>query len=220
MDAKRPLDIASHPSFAIPNEYDWIERKTMTQVGEIRNKLSEFWHANLHLIQEEENLGFADADRYDAFCASKDWLQDTSDVFHYHRARNFSSNPMQAYLEFWGILQAAFVQQDAITELYYSLTGNKIIPKKFVRVEWTKLRNLRNLAVGHPNRKDLPKSSPLQRCVTGRQPKSYQSIDLAIYCDGTNVYKTLKLGDLLDRYDQEAACIMRECVRLIRKQIE
>jgi len=50
-------------------------------------------------------------------------LQDTSESLYVHRIKGFANDPHEAYIEFWGVMQAIFIQQDAISELYEAVTS-------------------------------------------------------------------------------------------------
>jgi hypothetical protein len=149
------------------------------KVSDWRNKISDLWHAEVASWQYAENFGFETNDRYWAFCAAKDWIQDTGEALVVHRRRGFSDDPFLAYLEFWGILQAVVVQQDAIAGLQYAFRGSDEKILKTEGTAWKKLRDLRNLAVGHPTDKRASGNS-VMRCVSGREGKSYERIPLRI----------------------------------------
>jgi proline iminopeptidase len=68
-------------------------------------------------------------DRYAAYYMSMYLLQDTGEALHGHRQHGFSAGAMQAYLEFWGVMQALVIQQDAICELYQAVKGCKLAIK-------------------------------------------------------------------------------------------
>ena len=177
---------------------------TSKTVLEWRDDLSKLWHENIQIWYPQNHCGFTTNDQYFAFCAAKDWIQDTGEVLMLHRKQGFSQQPHSAYLEFWGILQAVFIQQDAIIELEYSFTGKRLKDKKTQCPAWHEVRELRNLAVGHPTNKRGGK-----RSVTGRQGKSYKNVPLTVYSNGDADTKDLDLGSLLDRYDAEASTLMQ-----------
>jgi hypothetical protein len=179
----------------------------MQKVLNEREKLSATWHRRAGVWQDLENFTFSSNDQYLAFCSAKDWIQDTAESILMHRERGFSNDPNSSYLEFWGVLQAVFILQDAIRELQYSLTGEKDLPSEALHgaTAWLRLRNLRNDAVGHPTRRG---GVPVKRCVTGRQPKSYDSITLTFYQIGDVWNENLRLGRLLDEFDLEASRII------------
>jgi len=132
---------------------------TSNKVLDWRDKISELWHQSASIWDQAKSFSFASADQYLAFCAAKDWLQDTTEVLLLHRRQGFSDDSHKAYLEFWGILQTVFVQQDAIAELDYSFSGNRGFRRKDKGAAWTEIRELRNLAVGHPTNKKTPRQS-------------------------------------------------------------
>lgn len=190
-------------------------------VPKIRDQISSLWHDRVGEALRTSNQSFATLDQYQAFCASKDWLQDTSEAINFHYSNGFSTSPLGAYLEFWGVLQACIVQQDAINEMNYALTGN---PKLFIKDNsmpdnWAKLRRLRNLAVGHPNRQQT-RGEPLRRSVTGRELKSYSSIKLAVYTNEKSEFDDINLEALIRNYDREAAAILSPCVKLLEDQLD
>jgi len=191
----------------------------MKKILEEREKLSAIWHSHQSVWSEISNFTFHSDDRYLAFCASKDWIQDTAETLLRHREVGFSNEPTKSYLEFWGVLQAIFVLQDAIQEMHYSLTGKSRLPNEFTdggRI-WHRLRNLRNDAVGHPTRRGR---SPVKRCVTGRQPKSYLSITLTFYEVGSVWNENLRLGQLLDDFDLEASAMLSTLSGMLARQLE
>lgn len=189
----------------------------MTQrIAERRDLISELWHANAHVWLHKQSMGFQTEDQYFAFCVSKDWIQDTAEALIHHRASDFSSDPLKAYLEFWGVLQAVFVQQDAIKELWFSFEGTRELdPQPALDSAWAELRDLRNLAVGHPVKNTQSKiakaATAPARCVSGRQPRSYKRIPLTWYVDGSIKNEAVDLGALIDRYDIEASAYLEKC---------
>lgn len=189
-----------------------------SKVGKSRGRISQLWHERMDAWWDKPHQSFANEDRYFAFCAAKDWIQDTADALDTHREQEFSKSASNAYLEFWGIMQAVFIQQDAILELQYSLTGERTLPRKCVAPKWHEIRDLRNLSVGHPTKKG-GKTVPRARCVTGRQSKSYNCIPLTIYSHGDVMSKDLNLGKLLEEYDTEASLLLDDLYSVLLEQL-
>jgi len=75
-------------------------------------------------------------------------IQDTGESVQSHMKHGFSSDPWLAYIEFWGVMQAIFIQQDAINEFYEAMIGSKLKIAK--ASDWSKIRDVRNLCAGHP----------------------------------------------------------------------
>lgn len=183
-----------------------------------RDKISALWHERSHVWNTKPHCGFATGDQYLAFCTSKDWLQDTAETLLWHRRRGFSSEPYAAYLEFWGILQAAVVQQDAIRELNYALTGAEL-PARGGDSAWMRLRELRNLTVGHPNRKSAGRGQLSLRSVSGREGKSYERVPVQVYGQQVVATRYLNLAQLFDEYDVEAAEVLKEHFAIFEKML-
>jgi hypothetical protein len=124
--------------------------------------------------------------------------------------RDFSSNPWRAYLEFWGVMQAIFIQQDAIKELYEAVIGSKLeIPK---RSDWETIREIRNLCAGHPAKRT--RGTPAtQRTFMGRRFGTYNEIRYELW-DARNPdwpsHPTFNLRKMIKGYDAEGAKILKK----------
>ncbi|GKY88550.1 hypothetical protein [Sinisalibacter aestuarii] len=174
----------------------------------VRDEISEYWlKSDKHLA--EPTYGFDTADHYDAFCIAKDWLQDTSEAIMAHRKAGFSGDPLLAYIEFWGVLQAVIVHQDAICELDYSVSETRKKASELLSGNASQeIRQLRNLAAGHPTLNASRLNGPA-RSVTGRLEKTYDQIDLMVSGDSNVRIAKINLGKMIDRYDAEATVALR-----------
>ena len=144
-------------------------------------------------------------DAYVAYYNSMYLLQDSTESLLRHRERGFSSDPLLAYLEFWGVLQAAIIQQDSIAELHQVFFAEPFSPVKKGLQAWTEVRELRNTCAGHPAKKDRPNSLPLTRSFMGRGFGSYQTIVYERWRQGVGLdHPKVPLGALLDEYAREA----------------
>ena len=102
---------------------------------------------------------------WNQFCAALDTIEDTClaiENFQKYPNDLFIKNP---YLATYGILQAFFIQQDAVNYLKTSLFGNnkKIDWGNKKYSELAKIRQVRNETIGHPvktERKGRPRFSP------------------------------------------------------------
>ena len=190
-----------------------------SQIAIQREELSAFWHKKMNIWMQLPNFGFATQDRYQAFCVAKDQLQDTSEALLHHRRVGFGNPVTTCYLELWGILQAVAIQQDAIKEMRYALTGNREI--KRLGPAWKKMRDLRNLFAGHPTFNGRSSDAgEIRRSVIARQQMSYTRIRVTILCHSSRSHETLAIGRLLDEYDTEAACLIKAFLDKLKKQIE
>lgn len=138
-------------------------------------------------------------------CIAKDTIQDTGEALLAHRAAGFSGDGSRRYIEYYGVLQAVYMQQDSIIALHklFGPSGNiaySLYPA------WSKLRDLRNHTVGHPvgnlrrlNRNCISYSQVNYQHLPGDSVSTWRSIDISLAIE-------------LDAYDQEAATILKAVV--------
>ena len=197
----------------------------MENVLKIRERIYDFFHGN----EDCQNFFFDDAqeERYAAYYTSMYLLQDTTESLFVHRKHGFSNDPLEAYIEFWGIMQAIFIQHDAICELYEAVTDSKL--KIDDLSSWQELRFLRNTCAGHPAKRDRPNSKPLTRTFMGRsfggyslltyekweKPKSKSPSSSPL----ENIsHPQVDLGNLMDAYEKEATEIIHKILEFMEKE--
>ena len=196
------------------------------EVAKWRDNLSELWHENIDKATGR-NCGFDSQDQYLAFCAAKDWIQDTTSSIIVHRSEGFNQNRYIAFIEFLGVLQAVYVLQDSICHLRYSFTGRNTGIEELLGPAGKEIRNLRNLAVGHPTKQGGMKKkegseAPIKRSVTGCIAYSYDHFEISVYSETEKQWwkvERINLGQLLDKYDQEAKHQMKDIYKKLAEQL-
>lgn len=191
----------------------------MKSVSEIRTRIYDRFHRSPRI--KLPFCGFEGDDDYAAYYTSMYLIQDTEDAMYWHRASGFSKNPSQAYLEYWGLMQAVIIQQDAICELYRSLAQKEI---KRMSGAWAELRTLRNMTAGHPSRTSRAQSKT--RCFMGRNFGTYDGLQYECYTispGGTPArkaisYPRINLGQILEQYQVQAAATLYCAYREMRKK--
>src|SRR5690606_15984042 len=144
-------------------------------------------------------------------------LQDTTESLMVHRSKGFSSDPFEAYIEFWGVMQALFIQQDSISELYEAVIGSALDARNLA--SWQELRKLRNVCAGHPAKKDRPNASSLSRTFMGRSFGNYSAIGYEQWQRGSSIsHPVVDLGALIDRYTTEAESRLAAVVQFMKCQ--
>lgn len=172
----------------------------MDRLMDLRQDVYDHFHASA--IREDLFLLPGNRDRFAQYEAAMLLMQDTIEGLWTHRRRDFSASSMVAYIEVWGVMQAVFIQQDALLELAAALGADR--PQ--TGPAWDAVRDLRNLLVGHPVNKRSPTRTPL-RAFMGRQPKSYRELTYELWdaaADRTT-FPRVDLGQMLDAYESEAA---------------
>jgi hypothetical protein len=91
-------------------------------------------------------------DEWMALCVAMDTLEDSCEALEYYEDSGIGNEIGEKYIKLYGLLQAIFLQQDSIRQLYLAFQGNYSQPDD--DSAWTKIRNLRNLTVGHPLEKN------------------------------------------------------------------
>jgi hypothetical protein len=144
------------------------------------------------------------ADAYAAYYTSMYLIQDTGEALLTHMAGDFSPDPMQAYLEFWGVMQAIDIQQDAIFQVHKAVIGST--PKIRSGSAWKQLRDIRHLCAGHPANRTHGVPAP-QRTFMGRSFGNYDRIQYELWdaCTGQTTHSSFNLRQMINRYDVEAS---------------
>jgi hypothetical protein len=149
----------------------------------------------------------ANDDTYAAYYTSMYLIQDTAEAVSAHIRRGFSKEPMQAYIEFWGVMQATTIQQDAICELYKAVVGDTLKTGKLAA--WNNLREKRNLCAGHPSNRSHGRPRP-QRAFMGRAFGDYRSIRYEVWDAHSRkrTHPTFSLLSLIDGYAAEVEAVL------------
>ena len=157
------------------------------------------------------------SDAYAAFYTSKYLIQDTGEALFTHMKSDFSRQPMQAYLEFWGVMQAIDIQQEAIYEIHKAVVGTT--PKISKGSAWDEIRKLRYLCAGHPAKHSHGVPSP-QRTFMGRMFGNYERIQYEMWDSNTNetTNPTFNLRQMIDDYDMEASTVLEEVLSMMKSK--
>jgi hypothetical protein len=184
----------------------------MQKVSTARNEIADCWHKSLY-----SRSPFSGDDEFAAFYTSKYLIQDTSESISSHMHRGFSPDAMFAYLEFWGVMQALVIQQDAICEMHLSLIGQP--PKVPVQSAWSQIRDLRNKCAGHPAKKRT--SGSHFRTFMGRKFGDYTSLTYEQYDSATQkiTRPSVNLKKLIEEYDTQAASYLLDVLYELKKKL-
>lgn len=197
----------------------------MNQLLETRQKIYDYFHSNDAC--QEFFFNNTREERHAAYYTSMYLISDTAESLWSHRRKGFSEDPHEAYLEFWGVMQAIIIQQDSISELYWAINNQKLNWND-LRV-WKKIREIRNICAGHPAKKDRPDNKPLKRTFMGRSFGDYSSFHYEQWEKPASPTKSknplenishpeIELGKLIDEYSGEAAHKVIEILDSMKKQ--
>lgn len=177
----------------------------MDRLLNLRQDIYDHFHSST--IRSDLFLAPGNRDRFAQYETAMLLIQDTGEALWTHMRRDFSTSPMAAYIEFWGVMQAVIIQQDALLELAAALGA----PKPSTGSAWKAIRDFRNVLSGHPanktsGRKPLGAKSTL-RAFMGRQQKSYHGLTYELWdaCAERIIHPHVNLGAMIAAYEAEAA---------------
>ena len=175
----------------------------MDQILEVRSNIYDQFHGS---NAGQEYFFKADhAEAYAAYYTAMYLIQDTGELVLSHMKRGFSADPWLAYFEFWGVMQAIVIQQDAIKELYEAVIGSKLQIAK--QSDWWKIGDVRNLCAGHPAKRTngVPAT---QRTFMGRHFGHYNQIQYELWdarAPKQPSHPAFNLSAMIKAYDTEGA---------------
>jgi hypothetical protein len=187
----------------------------MNKLLQAREQIYDYFHSSSamqsYFIQTQRE------DAYSAYYTSMYLIQDTGEAVFSHMQADFSKDPMKAYIEFWGVMQAIFIQQEAIQELHLAVVGNKL--RTLSLPSWNAVREKRNLCSGHPSNLSRGPSAP-QRAFMGRGFGRYDSITYEVWDAHTRsrTHPTFNLGTLIGAYEAEAEKILLDILVVMKRQ--
>jgi len=189
----------------------------MNQILDVRNKIYNHFHASkacqTYFCKPENR------DTYAAYYTSMYLIQDTGEALWHHRNQDFSGDSLTAYIEFWGVMQAIIIQQDAILELYEKICDEKINTSKLS--SGNKLRALRNCCAGHPVA-HCENNLPLKRTFMSRSFGNYQCVQYELWDSSKpeefSKHPKIALDKLIDDYETEAVKILQNILRTMQQR--
>lgn len=186
----------------------------MKHVSSIRQQIADHWQARL----PPGGVLFAHDDAFAAFYTSKYLIQDTAEAVGIHMTAGFSGDSHAAYIEFWGVMQALIIQQDAIVELHKSICGTEPVLTK--PSPWFEIRDLRNRCAGHPASNTRSSRGTTLRSFMGRMFGGYEQIMYEQYdsAAGKTTHPKVNLRKLINDYDNQAAGILSTVLAEVKRK--
>jgi len=143
---------------------------------------------------------------FSQLCSSLDVIGDTEQAITAFESEEFGDSTASHYLAVYGLIQAIYVQQDAVNNLCEALA----IPentKNYPKLEEN--RYIRHETVGHPTKKDKPKSKPISYHHISRASLGPTGFDmLSLYNDGTFSHKHINISDLVSEQKKYISAIL------------
>lgn len=160
------------------------------------------------------------------FCAAIDTIEDTNLAIE-----NFTKDPSDLfiknpYLATYGLLQALFIQQDAVNYLKTSLFGSskKINWNDPKYAELKKIRQIRNETVGHPvktnqkGRGSKYTDDEITSCTIDRSSLSKDGFRYMLWMNSKTESKTIKFSEIIDQQDQHLGAELESVLKEMQKE--
>ena len=120
------------------------------------------------------------------------------------------------YLAVYGLLQALFLQQDALRDMCGSLRVELQL-KDFPRLQ--EIKELRNDSVGHPTNRRGRKGQPASYHMLSRHSLTYEGFNLlSSYEDETSQFRYVVIQEVIDDQRRFAAVIMSRAADELQKR--
>ena len=155
-------------------------------------------------------------DEWHEVCAAMDILDDTCLALEDYESRGLGNSDSEKYLRLYGLLQGVFLQQDSIRHIHKAFVRNSLEPAP--DSAWVKIRDLRNLTVGHPIEKK--NGQGIRRCFISRVTIRSDGFQLIVWNKEKNVneIESVDLKSLYERYKSEAVTFLESiCQALAAK---
>ena len=146
-----------------------------------------------------------------------DTLEDSCLALLDFESKNFGKNDGEKYLRLYGFFQAIILQQDSITNLYKIFLKKKLNTKNSA---WKKLRDLRNLTIGHPiNYGEFWNDKKVKRCFISRITINNTGFQLIIWNKekGKDDYESIDLNLIYGQYKSEVTKHLQEMYKVQKK---
>jgi hypothetical protein len=144
---------------------------------------------------------------FSQLCSSLDVIEDTEDAITAYKENDFGEGKPSHYLAVYGLLQAIYVQQDAVINLCEAL-GIKDKINNYPKL--IEIREIRNDTVGHPTKRDQKKGKPTSYHHISQTTLIKSGFTLASYfSDGSDVrFRDIKTSELIIEQNRFISAIL------------
>lgn len=181
----------------------------------------DYWtriHSLILNVRDHVNLSWKhyqlcqDKASFSQLCSAMDILQDSADAIHAFGSAELPDTKPVLYLTTYGVLQALFLQQDAVRHLAEAL-AHPVDLKNWPVLQH--VRDIRNFAVGHPTKKDRPKPASFHHIT--QMTLSREGFDLlSFYDNGESKHQRVDLPHLIAEQQKVVCAILLDLVKQLQ----
>jgi len=149
---------------------------------------------------------------WNQLCSSLDVIEDSELAINAYIDSEFAKDDGEKYLRLYGLLQALFLQQDAVTNLCESLelTNNLIANSKL-----REIRDIRNDSIGHPTKRGNYKSYHFISRVTITK-SGFQLI--SDYENSKTIFRDILVIDLIKEQRKYLSKILKKIIKVLKDE--
>ena len=192
-------------------------------VSEITSKIRDF--VNNSVIKRTDVFSKKNEGYWGQFCSALDTIGDTSVAIESFLSITNEDFLKNLYLNTYGVLQALFLQQDAVNHLKVSLFGeDKRIIWKIKYPELDKIRELRNETIGHPTktnkkgRESKFNKDEVSSCMISRHSLSKDGFDYFLYRHSGSEHKHIKFQEVINLQDNNLEVELSKILKELQKE--
>jgi hypothetical protein len=146
--------------------------------------------------------------------AAIDIIDDVDSAFDAYIKNDFPGEMGERYLRIYGVMQALFLQQDALSDLIQAIHPTRPIIQNDVLKD---IREARNISVGHPTR--LKRKGALSTHGIVQNSMRKDGFDLLSYpSEAGRIFNTIPVLALIAQQREETTRILSEVVEDLREQ--
>ncbi len=155
-------------------------------------------------------------EKWNRLCSSLDVIGDTQYAIEFYENTDFPEKIGGKYLFIYGLLQAFYVQQDAVSNMHKALYDEKIKFKEDYKKIFS-IRQLRDDAVGHPTDRDYGKSF----IFISRHSLTKDKFEIMItYQNGIDEFKSADVTESINNQKEGIEIILKETIKKLDNDIK
>jgi len=149
---------------------------------------------------------------WNQLCSSLDVIEDSDLAINAYIDTEFAKDDGEKYLKLYGLLQALFLQQDAVTNLCESLElKNNLIANSKLR----EIRDIRNDSIGHPTKRGNYKSYHFISRITITK-SGFQLI--SDYENSKTIFRDILVIDLIKEQRKFLSKILKKSIKVLKAE--
>jgi len=157
-------------------------------------------------------------DLWSQLCSCLDVIEDSQFAIEAYPTIQFGTNEGVNYLSLYGLLQALFLQQDAIDNLCESL---KIPDTIYNYPRLIEIREIRHDSIGHPTKINRGKEKdklPSYHFISRPSLCSNSFTLLSCYSDGENKFRDITITDLITDQKEHISRILEQIITKLENE--